>query len=107
MPLTVRIQRACGLLPASGPLLRFGVGLLTEITGEVMMTADTIADRVAGLAAGLARLDPAAGGARAGAAPDAAEQDKAEKRPARILMMTSRNMARDLEMARTAGKIPR
>ena len=70
-----------------------------------MLTARTIADREAELAAGLARLGPAAGGARASAGPDARPQDKAEKRPVRISMKASRDTAHDLEMARLAGKI--
>jgi hypothetical protein len=36
-----------------------------------------------------------------------AGQDKAQKRPARISMTASPDTAQDLEMARTAGKIPR
>jgi hypothetical protein len=36
-----------------------------------------------------------------------AGQDQAEKRPVRIAMKASRDMAHDLEIARTAGKIPR
>jgi hypothetical protein len=35
MPLIVRIQRACGQPLASGLLLRFGAGLLTQIITEV------------------------------------------------------------------------
>jgi len=36
-----------------------------------------------------------------------AGQDKAEKRPVRIAVTASRDTASDLEMARTAGMIPR
>jgi len=38
MQLTVRIQRGCGQRLASGPLLRSGADLLTEINREIMMT---------------------------------------------------------------------
>jgi len=59
------------------------------------MTARTVADREAGLAAGLARLGPAAGGARASAAPDARRAGHGAE-AARISIKASRDTAQDL-----------
>jgi hypothetical protein len=71
-----------------------------------MMTARTIADREAELAAGLPRPAPQQEAPRPAPRQMPAEQDKAEKRPVRISMKASRDIAHDLEMARMAGKIP-